>query len=369
MPDPHTQKPGQAEHPLNRQILRTLLVHPAIPDAALTELATAAPTAVTAMLGGLVERRLVDILPLVHRVPPALRPPARYILTPAGTLRALRLDETRDLISRSSLGSPPARKLRTSVDLNQALLAVALSLQDTDHTTTRQTLAHNLLLAATTSDTTTAVTLLDEIAEHTWRTRLHHGDHTASTQLIGLLALQGRHHEAARLCHQALQRGTQPLQHALWLEHLGHPDEALDALRNAHQQGCPHSATHMARIHRYHHPTPPTPSPAASGPTLTITTTRPCPQHTHIAIAGEIDYATVAHLRTAIDTEAHTPTRHITLNLADVTLLDSTGIGVLVVAHRICRQRHIHLTIDQPGTHITRTLHAVGVLELLQGND
>lgn len=56
---------------------------------------------------------------------------------------------------------------------------------------------------------------------------------------------------------------------------------------------------------------------------------------TVLSVHGEIDIATVPHVREAL-LRVFTTTlpRHLVVDLSDVTFLDSSGIGVLVGAHR-----------------------------------
>ncbi len=85
-----------------------------------------------------------------------------------------------------------------------------------------------------------------------------------------------------------------------------------------------------------------------------------------VAVAGEIDYATAPDLCAAISAaiDQFGP-RHIRVDLARVTLLDSTGIGILVVAYRISRQLGIEFTVHNQNTLVDRVLSAVGVRDLL----
>ncbi|GIG60772.1 hypothetical protein Lfu02_51440 [Longispora fulva] len=85
-----------------------------------------------------------------------------------------------------------------------------------------------------------------------------------------------------------------------------------------------------------------------------------------VTVSGEIDYATAPDLRAAISEAIDTlnPTR-IRVDLARVTLLDSTGIGILVVAYRISRQMGIDFSVYNQNALVDRVLTAVGVRDLL----
>ncbi|WP_412542109.1 STAS domain-containing protein [Longispora sp. K20-0274] len=85
-----------------------------------------------------------------------------------------------------------------------------------------------------------------------------------------------------------------------------------------------------------------------------------------VTVSGEIDYATAPDLRAAISEaiDQLSPTR-IRVDLARVTLLDSTGIGILVVAYRISRQMGIDFSVHNQNALVDRVLTAVGVRDLL----
>ena len=81
-----------------------------------------------------------------------------------------------------------------------------------------------------------------------------------------------------------------------------------------------------------------------------------------LRVAGEIDYATSADLRTAIlDLVNGAGVTTIVLDLRDVTFCDSIGIGTLVVASRICGQVGLDLQLRGPNPFLMRLLHVAGV--------
>ncbi|MBT8226623.1 MAG: STAS domain-containing protein [Dactylosporangium sp.] len=84
-----------------------------------------------------------------------------------------------------------------------------------------------------------------------------------------------------------------------------------------------------------------------------------------LTLAGELDYVSAQHLRTAV-TEAITGDIHeIVISLADVTFVDSTGIGTLVVARRICGDMRVNLRVRDASPFIARLFAVVGVAEAL----
>ena len=60
--------------------------------------------------------------------------------------------------------------------------------------------------------------------------------------------------------------------------------------------------------------------------------TNPTPECYTIAVAGEVDISNADSLRNAIDLALEQPTDEVKLDFAQVSYIDSTGIGVLVGA-------------------------------------
>jgi anti-sigma B factor antagonist len=56
--------------------------------------------------------------------------------------------------------------------------------------------------------------------------------------------------------------------------------------------------------------------------------------HATIIAAGEIDLATVNKLRSAITDAMQRGALHLTLDLAEVSYIDSSGLGTLIGAHK-----------------------------------
>ena len=76
--------------------------------------------------------------------------------------------------------------------------------------------------------------------------------------------------------------------------------------------------------------------------TVTTTRTRACrcvtvrsgPSHAVIALAGELDLATVPHLSPVLHGLLSEGRTQITINLDAVTFMDVCALGALLVAHR-----------------------------------
>jgi anti-anti-sigma factor len=88
-----------------------------------------------------------------------------------------------------------------------------------------------------------------------------------------------------------------------------------------------------------------------------------------IAVAkavGEVDIATSGLLREGLlrvvtDEEG----RGLVVNLAGVTFMDSTGIGVLVGIWRVIRARSGGLAVAEPSSQVRRTLDTAGLGKIL----
>lgn len=84
-----------------------------------------------------------------------------------------------------------------------------------------------------------------------------------------------------------------------------------------------------------------------------------------LTLTGEIDYATAQNLRSTITTALTSDIDSISIDLSGVTFVDSTGIGTLVVARRICNDMRVALRVVDASPFIRRLLAVVGVAETL----
>jgi anti-sigma B factor antagonist len=85
-----------------------------------------------------------------------------------------------------------------------------------------------------------------------------------------------------------------------------------------------------------------------------------------IALRGELDYESALELRAAISRVLEQDSvRHLVVSLAGVTFIDSTGIGTLVVAHRICSDVGVTLRVRDANPFIGRLFTVLGVANAL----
>jgi anti-anti-sigma factor len=78
---------------------------------------------------------------------------------------------------------------------------------------------------------------------------------------------------------------------------------------------------------------------------VTITWQHPTDQSTVLVLAGVLDHAGAAELRSAMSAAVVRRPRSIVVDLIGVHRIDAVGVGTLVVADRICQQIGINLTV------------------------
>lgn len=89
----------------------------------------------------------------------------------------------------------------------------------------------------------------------------------------------------------------------------------------------------------------------------------------HLAVAGEIDMASVDELQAAIsDAVTRVDTSTVVIDLTDVSFCDSIGIGTLVRAHVEAAQHGTVVQISNPQRQIRRVFEITGVLDILSGD-
>lgn len=110
---------------------------------------------------------------------------------------------------------------------------------------------------------------------------------------------------------------------------------------------------------------------AASGfPPARLQVRRACDRggRVRVSLAGEIDMSSADTLARALETLPRTAPS-LVVDLADVTLLDSTGIAVLVLAQRRAVAAGQSLTVVNARDMVRRALDITGALPTLTGLD
>lgn len=94
---------------------------------------------------------------------------------------------------------------------------------------------------------------------------------------------------------------------------------------------------------------------------LTVATARPDAGTAVLTVAGEIDLSTAPRLREALlEIFSTGGARHLVVDLADVTFMDSTGLGVLVGAHRRIAAADAKMTVVAQN-HVRRIMEVTGL--------
>ena len=84
-----------------------------------------------------------------------------------------------------------------------------------------------------------------------------------------------------------------------------------------------------------------------------------------LRIAGEVDVRTVADLRQALVAAIGAGTGDLVLDCADLHLIDATGLGALLSAHRRAQRAGRRLVLDHVQPDLARLLHVSRLSRLL----
>lgn len=88
---------------------------------------------------------------------------------------------------------------------------------------------------------------------------------------------------------------------------------------------------------------------------------------TVIRLAGDLEEASVERARAALDDALAQPSRQLVLDLSELEFMDSTGVWLVVEAHRRCVQHGIELRLEgSPRPPVAQTLRLSGVEGLLR---
>ncbi|MGH3940776.1 MAG: STAS domain-containing protein [Pseudonocardiaceae bacterium] len=88
-----------------------------------------------------------------------------------------------------------------------------------------------------------------------------------------------------------------------------------------------------------------------------------------VVVVGEVDLATAPRLRqTILDLLTEEPPLGIRIDLTEVSLLDSTGVFVLIDTYKRAKTRGVPLTVENPQQIVRRVLEICGLLEILTTN-
>ena len=89
--------------------------------------------------------------------------------------------------------------------------------------------------------------------------------------------------------------------------------------------------------------------------------TRPDRDRVVVVVAGELDVANVSLVREALDELYAAGWRSVVLDLRELTLIDSTGLSLLVEMDRAARRTGIAFAIVDGSPAVARLLEVVGL--------
>jgi anti-anti-sigma factor len=84
-----------------------------------------------------------------------------------------------------------------------------------------------------------------------------------------------------------------------------------------------------------------------------------------LALIGDLDPHTAPMLAEAISGQVDRGVKHITVDLAELEFIDSSGLRVLIATHRDLSQSSGQLTLSNPSESTMRLLEVTGLLDQL----
>jgi len=84
-----------------------------------------------------------------------------------------------------------------------------------------------------------------------------------------------------------------------------------------------------------------------------------------VELGGEVDLACVCELRERLHTATDTSLGDVTIDLSDVSFLDSTGLTVLLAAHHQLTASKRCLTVLNPSRPVYRVFELSGLVDVL----
>ncbi|MFD7246812.1 STAS domain-containing protein [Streptomyces massasporeus] len=100
--------------------------------------------------------------------------------------------------------------------------------------------------------------------------------------------------------------------------------------------------------------------PAGQPSQLTVVSTTTADGIHVLTVTGEIDQTSGSRLQQAMAVPAG-PRPRIVIDMSGVTFMDSTGINILILAHRALDDAGGSLRLAAPGESVTRVMHIVGL--------
>jgi anti-sigma B factor antagonist len=92
---------------------------------------------------------------------------------------------------------------------------------------------------------------------------------------------------------------------------------------------------------------------------------RPAGGPVRVRLQGELDTLSVPVLRQTVDTLYASSCFQISLDLADLTFIDSSGLGALVAVWRRCQSEAGRVTVVNPSDAVRRLMDMTGIARFL----
>jgi anti-sigma B factor antagonist len=95
-------------------------------------------------------------------------------------------------------------------------------------------------------------------------------------------------------------------------------------------------------------------------------------ERTLVTLSGELDASTASFLYDKLSDLEVEDVNHVVLDLAKVTFMDSTGLGVIVTEHKRLQHSEGTLTIFSPPSSVRRLFEITGlddVLDIVPANE
>ena len=89
------------------------------------------------------------------------------------------------------------------------------------------------------------------------------------------------------------------------------------------------------------------------------------PDHTVVTASGEIDASTAHLVADAVTASLLSGKRRVLLDFAEVTFIDSTGLGVLVKSHRTAEGTGAQFAVVHPTRQTRKLIRVLGLDQLL----
>ena len=86
---------------------------------------------------------------------------------------------------------------------------------------------------------------------------------------------------------------------------------------------------------------------------------------TTLTLEGEIDILTVEQVRMALGDAVAARPRHIVVDMAGVSFIDSTGLGALISGFQRARDSGIGFSLARPSTQVRQILVLSGLMEVV----